>query len=65
MSKDETAKYLKGIGYDATVEEGVVVIWVEKPMTLQDKNVLRRILQSVGYRSSWSWRIKQKEGRTR
>lgn len=63
MSKDETARYLRGIGYDSTVEEGVVIVWVDVPMTRQDKNVLRRILQSIGYRSSWGWRLRPEEGR--
>lgn len=60
MSKDEVAKYLTGIGYPATNEDGVVVMWVSQPMALPEKNKLRKskIMQSIGYKSSWGWRIK-------
>lgn len=58
MSKDEVAKYLTGIGYSATNENGVVVVWVSQPMPLPEKNKLRKIMQSIGYKSSWGRRIK-------
>lgn len=57
MTKDEVVKYLNDIGHKATNENGVVVVWVKKPMTLPEKNKLRQILQSLGYRSSWAWRL--------
>lgn len=59
MTKDEVAAYLTGIGYSATNEKGVVVIAVDKPIPLPEKNKLRKILQSIGYRSSWGWRRKE------
>lgn len=59
MTKDEVANYLRGLGYDATNENGVVTIWTSEPMSLPEKNKLRKILQSIGYRSSWGWRRKE------
>lgn len=59
MTKDEVANYLRGLGYDATNENGVVTIWTSEPMPLPEKNKLRKILQSIGYRSSWGWRRKE------
>lgn len=58
MTKDEVVAYLTGIGYSATNEKGVVVIAVDKPMTLHDKNKLRKIMESISYKSSWGWRLK-------
>ena len=58
MTKDEVAAYLTGIGYSATNEKGVVVIAADEPMTLSEKNKLRKILQSISYRSSWGWILK-------
>ena len=58
MTKDEVAAYLIGIGYSATNEKGVVVIAVDEPMALPEKNKLRKIMQSIGYKSSWGWRLK-------
>jgi hypothetical protein len=58
MTKDEVAAYLTGIGYSATNEKGVAVIAVDEPMALPEKNKLRKIMQSIGYKSSWGWRLK-------
>ncbi len=58
MTKDEVAAYLTGIGYSATNESGVVVITVDEPMTLSEKNKLRKIMESISYKSSWGWRLK-------
>lgn len=58
MTKDEVAAYLTGIGYSATNEKDVVVIAVDKPMTLSEKNKLRKIMESISYKSSWRWRLK-------
>ena len=45
VTKDEVAKYLCGIGYSATNKDGVVVVWVDQPMPLDEKNKLRKIMQ--------------------
>lgn len=61
MTKDEVAAYLCGIGYKAANEKGVVVIRVAEPMPLPEKNKLRKILQSINYKSSWSWRMEEND----
>lgn len=55
--KQEAADYLKGIGYNAEVVKGVLVIWVPEPMRPGKKNRLRNTLRAIGYRGSWGWRM--------
>ena len=55
--KQEAADYLKGIGYNAEIVKGVLVIWVAEPMRPGKKNRLRNMLRAIGYRGSWGWRM--------
>lgn len=55
--KQAAADYLKGIGYNAEVVKGVLVIWVTEPMKPGKKNRLRNTLRAIGYRGSWGWRM--------
>ncbi len=56
MTKQETVDHLVGLKYAAKLEEGVVVIFVDKPMHRGQKERLRNELRAIGYRGSWGWR---------
>lgn len=57
MEKEQAAEYLKGLGINAEVVDGVVVIWVKKPIWKGKKEQIRNYLRSVGYKGSWGWRV--------
>lgn len=59
MTKEEVAEHLRGLGYDAQVVEGVIVVYVDKMMTKRAKNALRKSLQSVNYCGSWGWKVRE------
>ena len=54
MSKSEVVNELVGRGYDARLENGIVMI----KMQINNNSVLKieKILQSIGYCSSWGIR---------
>lgn len=59
LTKDETAKYLRGIGYDAESLGDKVIIWCDEPMRRGKKEQVRNRLMSIGYKGTWGWRIKK------
>lgn len=61
MDKQEVARYLVGIGYDAKVIGKSVVILVDRPLRRGEKDHLRNVLRSVSYRGTWGWRQRQRE----
>ena len=56
MTKDETVSELKSRGFDAFLENGVVMI----SMRISNTNVrnLEKLLRSIGYKASWGLRDK-------
>ena len=56
ITKEATARHLIGLKYDATVTNGVIVVWTDKPLHRGQKERLRNELRAVGYRGSWGWR---------
>lgn len=60
LTKDETAKYLRGIGYDAENLGDKVIIWCDEPMRRGLKERVRNRLMSIGYKGIWGWGIKKK-----
>lgn len=59
ITKEATARHLRGLNHDAEVVNGVIVVWVDKPMYKGQKERLRNELRAVGYRGSWGWRQRQ------
>lgn len=58
MSKAEAAAYLAGLGNDARVIDGVVVILTDSPMPRRKKEQIRNALRAIRYVWSWGWRMK-------
>ena len=54
MTKDETVSELKSRGFDAFLENGVVMI--NMPITSNKINQVERLLKSINYRASWGVR---------
>ncbi len=61
MSKQEVTDRLRGLGFDAELVEGVVIIWTDKPLHKGQKTRIRNELRSMGYRGSWGWKVKKEE----
>ena len=54
MSKEECVTKLSNLGYEATLENGVVMI------TIKNENLLKTVkktLTEIGYNSSWGVKI--------
>lgn len=58
VSKTEVAAYLTGLGNDARVIDGVVVILTDAPMPHRKKEQIRNTLRAIRYAGSWGWRLK-------
>jgi hypothetical protein len=58
MTKQETVDHLRGLKYQAELVKGVVVIFVDAPMSRRQKERLRTELKTIGYKGSWGWRMK-------
>lgn len=58
MGKDETAKYLSGLGYAAEHEGGKIAIYVNRPMGRGSKDRVRNALRAIGYKGTWGWRMR-------
>ena len=54
MTKQEAVSELISRGYDAKLEDGVVMI--NMPITSNKINQVERILKSINYRASWGVR---------
>ena len=55
VTKEEAAEYLRGLGYDAIVEDGTVMIRFNRIATESDKRKLASHLRKIGYGSSFGW----------
>lgn len=58
VSKAEAAQYLAGLGNDARVIDGVVVVLTDAPMPHRKKEQIRNALRAIRYAGSWGWRMK-------
>ena len=56
VSKEEAAEYLRGLGYNAVVDDGLVLILLNEIPTSQERNKIIAHLLECGYRSSFGWR---------
>lgn len=54
MNKQDVVTRLISVGYDAYLENGVVM--VNMPITTKNLNTVGKILKSIGYKSSWGAR---------
>lgn len=61
MDKKGAVEYLRGMGHDAELTGGVIVVWAPKPLNFRKKAKIRDLLQSVSYKGSWGWRVKQND----
>ena len=61
MTKQGAADHLKGVGYDAEVVEGVVIVWTPVPFRRGQKDRIRNELRAINYRGSWGWRVRKEE----
>lgn len=60
MMKDEAAKTLTECGYPAAVEDGVVKF--KNPLSVKDIRAVKIIMKEIGYKASYGWRTKRKNG---
>lgn len=58
MTKQETVERLRSLKYPAELVKGVVVIFVDVPMSRRQKERLRTELKTIGYKGSCGWRMK-------
>ena len=56
VSKEEAAEYLRGLGYNAVVDDGLVLILLNEIPTSQESFKILTHLREIGYRSSWGWK---------
>jgi hypothetical protein len=61
VSKTEVAEYLAGLGNDARVIDGVVVILTDAPMPHRKKEQIRNALRAIRYAGSWGWRMRSND----
>ena len=56
VSKEEAAEYLRSLGYNAVVDDGLVLIFLNEIPTSQERNKIISHLLECGYRSSFGWK---------
>ena len=61
VTKEETAEYLRGLGYDAIEEDGTVMIRLKEVPTASERFKILSHLREIGYESSWGWMREVKE----
>lgn len=54
MSKDTAVSQLSNLGFNATLESGVIMITVADEKTAKKAN---KAVKEMGYDASWGWRI--------
>lgn len=54
MSKDQAVSQLSNLGFNATLESGVIMITVADEKTAKKAN---KAIKEIGYDASWGWRI--------
>lgn len=57
MSKDTAVSQLSNLGFNATLESGVIMITVADEKTAKKAN---KAVKEIGYDASWGWRIERK-----
>ena len=56
VSKEEAAEYLRGLGYDAIEEDGLVLVRLPEVPTASERFKILAHLRECGYTSSFGWR---------
>lgn len=54
MNKDQAVSQLSNLGFNATLESGVIMITVANEKTTKKAN---KAVKAIGYDASWGWRI--------
>lgn len=59
MTKGQCAEKLREMGYDATVEDFIVRIYVDHQLSKKEQRKLRDDIRSTGYQASYGFKVKE------
>lgn len=57
MSKDEIVERLNENGFDAYLDESVIMFRIEKALTKKERTKMKNALAKLRYASSWGWKL--------
>lgn len=57
MSKDEIVDRLNENGFDAYLDESVIMFRIEKALTKKERKNMKNALTKLRYASSWGWKM--------
>lgn len=60
MSKEEAVEKLKALGFDAELQSGVVMLYVDEK-TYQNVKTIEKTLKEIGYRASWGMQVRKEQ----
>ena len=62
VTKEQAAEYLRGLGYDAIEEDGLVLVRLPEVPTAQERFKILSHLREINYSSSFGWQKVRKGG---